>query len=261
MAVTAPDTAHTAPVIPLSEGSHRSLASMVVLIPWDPDSQQHIERLKQQRIACGWKEEAVEGWREPQRGGKIGLHWIALTPTHSDASSRLEQHVTAYPNESIPLRDTCKQVFSRPHAPDPQASSFLPIGHISLDVSVPHPELQTSASDGVYAIMNFYVSRALHSGGIGAAALGACERMAAADFGAKAMTLNTVSNKECTPDNPRRIAMGKTDIPNPTVQDWYARRGYKVYQSKADAWFETDPTGKRWGVTCVFMRKELVSVS
>ena len=48
----------------------------VILIPWDPDSEEHVDRMVLQRIACGWKQDYVEGWRQQQREGKIGLHWI-----------------------------------------------------------------------------------------------------------------------------------------------------------------------------------------
>lgn len=48
----------------------------VILIPWDPDSPEHVDRMVEQRIACGWKHDYVEKWRDQQRDGKIGLHWI-----------------------------------------------------------------------------------------------------------------------------------------------------------------------------------------
>lgn len=48
----------------------------VILIPWDPNSTKHFERMVAQRVACGWKQDYVEGWRQLQREGKIGLHWI-----------------------------------------------------------------------------------------------------------------------------------------------------------------------------------------
>lgn len=51
----------------------------VILIPWDPESPEHVDRLVQQRIACGWKQDYVENWRDQQREGKIGLHWIVST--------------------------------------------------------------------------------------------------------------------------------------------------------------------------------------
>jgi len=48
----------------------------IYLIPWDPDSQEHVDRMKLQRVACGWKVEQVDSWRDTQRKGDIGLHWV-----------------------------------------------------------------------------------------------------------------------------------------------------------------------------------------
>jgi hypothetical protein len=48
----------------------------VYLIPWDPESQEHVDRMKLQRIACGWKVEKVDSWRGPQSEGQLGLHWV-----------------------------------------------------------------------------------------------------------------------------------------------------------------------------------------
>jgi hypothetical protein len=50
--------------------------SQVVLIPWDFASPEHIHRLVQQRIACGWDHEAVEGWKSAQESGKLNLQWV-----------------------------------------------------------------------------------------------------------------------------------------------------------------------------------------
>lgn len=48
----------------------------IVLIPWDPTSPEHVERLVQQRIACGWDSECVESWRKAQESGKLNNQWI-----------------------------------------------------------------------------------------------------------------------------------------------------------------------------------------
>jgi hypothetical protein len=49
----------------------------VILLPWDPESPKHVERLYQQRIACGWNSQAVdEVWRDAQRTGKKAIRWI-----------------------------------------------------------------------------------------------------------------------------------------------------------------------------------------
>ena len=50
--------------------------SEVILIPWDPDSPEHAERLRLQRVACGWSRDQVERWRIQQREGTKALHWI-----------------------------------------------------------------------------------------------------------------------------------------------------------------------------------------
>ncbi|ETS73529.1 hypothetical protein PFICI_14475 [Pestalotiopsis fici W106-1] len=238
----------------------KQASQSIALIPWDPDSTAHVERLRLQRIACGWKIAKVDEWKDLQQSGKIGMHWIALTPSHLETSSRLQKHIKAFPDESTPLADTCRVVLSRPHTPDPQFDKFIPIGHISLDVVTTFPELRASAADGVYSINSFYISRSLQRGGLGAAAMVACERIARTVFRAKTITLSTISNDEMYHENPRRVAMGLTEIPKPTNQDWYTKRGYTIYGHRLNAYHEIDPTGKRWGIKCVFMSKELEPV-
>lgn len=49
----------------------------VELVPWDPESQEHAERLIEQRIACGWHADKVEGpWRDAQRAGTKCIYWV-----------------------------------------------------------------------------------------------------------------------------------------------------------------------------------------
>ncbi|KAI0868282.1 hypothetical protein GGS24DRAFT_219597 [Hypoxylon argillaceum] len=234
-----------------------SNAPPLYLIPWDPDSQEHVDRLRLQRIACGWKVEQVEIWRDPQRKGEIGLHWVVLHPDHPETLSRLEKHFGAYPNEVEALQDTCTMILGRPHKPNPLIPSFFPVGHIALDSVTSVPELGTSLSDGILSLMNFYISKSLQSLGLGGVALSYCEKMAKEEFGAKAITLETISNHECRADSPRLIAM-KRPPPKVTNQDWYSRRGYRVYGSKEVAWFDIDETGKEWGIGSVFLRKDLI---
>lgn len=62
----------------------------IILVPWDPESPDHVERMRLQRVACGWKQEGAEGWRPLQREGKIGLHWIVSDP--SSPSPRSPRH-------------------------------------------------------------------------------------------------------------------------------------------------------------------------
>lgn len=46
------------------------------LIPWDGTSQDHVERMFDQRVACGWKSEEVEQWPEMSAKGMKALYWI-----------------------------------------------------------------------------------------------------------------------------------------------------------------------------------------
>ncbi len=68
----------------------------IILIPWDPDSPEHIHRMVKQRIACGWKQDYVEGWRDQQREGKIGLHWIVSIKVGSCLGSFSKHDCTPY---------------------------------------------------------------------------------------------------------------------------------------------------------------------
>lgn len=54
----------------------KSKFSAVDLIPWDPESPEHVERMIEQRIACGWKQEAVKSWKAWQNEGKMALQWV-----------------------------------------------------------------------------------------------------------------------------------------------------------------------------------------
>jgi hypothetical protein len=46
------------------------------LIPWDHDSPAQLERLRLQRVACGWKQDYIDAWQSKQRQGYIGMYWI-----------------------------------------------------------------------------------------------------------------------------------------------------------------------------------------
>lgn len=74
MAITAASTPQGTDTDPRESPTRERVP--VVLIPWDPDAPAHVERLRLQRVTCGWNVECVEAWRALQREGKMGLHWI-----------------------------------------------------------------------------------------------------------------------------------------------------------------------------------------
>lgn len=69
--------------------SIKSSKPQVQLIPWDPTSPEHVQRLVQQRIACGWDHEAVEGWKAAQESGKFNLQWVVSTLPHFTSYSEI----------------------------------------------------------------------------------------------------------------------------------------------------------------------------
>ncbi|KAI0151574.1 hypothetical protein GGR57DRAFT_176421 [Xylariaceae sp. FL1272] len=190
--------------------------------------------------------------------GCIGLSSIQITPKHQSGWRRILRLTRAYPSETETLLDTCQAILGRPHKPNPLIPFFHPVGHISLDAETYEgSKLQTSLSDGILSLMNFFISEPLQNFGLGGAAMDYCERMARDSFGAKAITLATIAKEECLPDSPRRIAM-KRPVPKITNQDWYARRGYVVYAAKNPGWVDIDEHGNKWPVKSVCMRKALV---
>lgn len=99
-----------------------------------------------------------------------------LHPDHPETPSRLKRHLEAHPSEAEPLSDTCTAILGRLHKPDALIPSFSPVGHIALDSVTSTPELQTSLSDGILSLMNFYISTALQNLGLGGVALNYCEK-------------------------------------------------------------------------------------
>ncbi|RDW75435.1 hypothetical protein BP6252_06577 [Coleophoma cylindrospora] len=192
---------------------------LVTLIPWDPESPEHRERMYQQRVACGWNQEAVGGWTEAQLKGKMALHWVTLTDANEDKEAKLAAHTSKYPAELVPITDTALQLQGKPRTPT--HVSFIPVGHISLDSELEYstdPRL-VDVSNGVYHISSFYVSRALQSGGLGRATMDCLEDMATAEpLCAKVLTLRTMAKASSLDEN-RLKALGKPSAPKERLAD------------------------------------------
>lgn len=110
------------PFLGLSRSPAMGVANpQIVLLPWDPESPEHVDRLYQQRIACGWNKQAVEGWRELQRAGKIALHWVVNFPfphppyvTYSCSRSSLRRiHLVKLSSAFTPLPGLLKPLQSQ----------------------------------------------------------------------------------------------------------------------------------------------------
>ncbi|KAH7327477.1 hypothetical protein BKA65DRAFT_462245 [Rhexocercosporidium sp. MPI-PUGE-AT-0058] len=222
----------------------------VNLIAWDPESPEHVERMVQQRIACGWKYDQVEKWRGLQREGKMTLQWVVLSEDDPDKETKLAQHLLKYPNESTPIHDTAATLGAKPR----QSTSlpFTPVGHISLDSESANPD-QADASQGMYCITTFYISRAIQSGGLGSAAMDRVESEAVKEpLNAKILSLDTLANSSFE-NHDLWIQLG-FEMPPFSNQDWYERRGYKSWKF-VDGHIKQEVNGKIWELDAVFMKK------
>ncbi|KAH8679665.1 hypothetical protein BGZ60DRAFT_400400 [Tricladium varicosporioides] len=230
----------------------------VLLIPWDTTSPEHVQRLVQQRIACGWDYEAVEGWKVKQESGELNLQWIVLDDSHPERDAQLLKHTSTYPLEAAPLLDSAFSFGGKPRTiPLPQ-TSFVPVGHICLGPpSANYINIGYAPNEpGMYWISNFYISRALQGSGLGRAAMDTVEKIAISEpLCAKILGLNAI-NKEDPEMEEKYSALGLT-IPPFSNQGWYERRGYQIYKHVEKLFSKVDKTGKEWYWNAVFLKKEI----
>ncbi|KAH8589295.1 hypothetical protein B0O99DRAFT_523484, partial [Bisporella sp. PMI_857] len=220
-----------------------SIKPSITLIPWDPESPSHVERLYQQRIACRWDSNYVESWRGLQRQGKKTIQFIVLPLSDPATDSQLAKHIEAFPLENLPIQDTA--VLFGGKSRDPSGAMFTPVGHISLDPQTDNP--------GEYEVASFYVSRALQGSGLGRATMDTVEGMAASEpLNAKTLLILTGA-KENYVMGEKWIALGR----DPPTVSLYQRRGYHIYGRIEKRWDEADSTGKLWYTDAVKMRKDI----
>ncbi|KUJ14699.1 uncharacterized protein LY89DRAFT_720181 [Mollisia scopiformis] len=228
----------------------------VLLIPWDPTSPKHVERLVQQRIACGWDHEAVESWRATQESGEFNLQWIVLDSSDVETNARLLKHAETFPQEKEPLLDSALSFGGKPRSvPSPQRS-FVPVGHVSLG-PVSQQNLKAGYvknEEGMYWIGVFYVSRALQGSRLGSAAMDTVENIAISPpLNAKVLGLNAINKVEPGREEKYK-ALGLT-IPPFSNQEWYERRGYQVFNNVEKLFAKVDSTDKTWTWDAVFLKK------
>lgn len=137
-----------------------------------------------------------------------------IQPDDQEADEKLKRHLLVYPKvstgseskrpplmqlyqESGMLQDTATSIFAVPRTAS--GTLFIPVGHISLDVDNPDAEpLELGVpSDRVFWVKALYVSRALHSQGIGRAAMDEAEAMAVREpLLAKTLMLDTLQTED-----------------------------------------------------------------
>ncbi|RNJ57984.1 hypothetical protein D7B24_005299 [Verticillium nonalfalfae] len=200
--------------------------STVALVPWDPLSPEHIDRLTQQRIDCGWHIDKPSGaWKEAQQGGIKCIYWL----------------------QSDPLLDTCTTL--RGLTLQPSGNEFFPVGHIALDISYHEADgfNLDLPEDSTLWIKSLFISKALRSSGIGRAAMDKLEGMATSPpLSATTLMLDTLLKDD------------QIKFQNPKVanQDWYARRGYRLVHTEP-GFYEDEKQFQGAIPRTVFMRKDL----
>ncbi|KAA8564035.1 hypothetical protein EYC84_012030 [Monilinia fructicola] len=99
-----------------------------------------------------------------------------------------------------PLADSATTFNGLPRTPPSPPTSFLPIGHIALEIQSPSPSPSPSPSSPppptTYKISGLYISRALRSLGLGRTAMNTIEEFASRPpLGAKKLILEVVANE------------------------------------------------------------------
>ncbi|KAM3476672.1 hypothetical protein MY5147_003085 [Beauveria neobassiana] len=259
-------------------GSHATTTAAtgagIALVPWDPASDSHADRMTTQRHACGWDVDKVSHWRERVTAGDKLLFWVVLSSGDGNdaAEALLAKHTSECAAEKGLLRDTAARVGRT--ARKATGDAFIPIGHIALD-EYPARNVLFGLPPATLWIKSFYISKAIRSGGLGRKAMAQVEAMAAAPpFCSAALALDTTSSEW-----QRRAASQRlygTDEPPAeappvqTNQAWYARQDYRdmALPEKEEAcarmegrkslgyYAETDPaTGLSVEIPTVYMYK------
>ncbi|PNH63317.1 hypothetical protein VD0001_g9179 [Verticillium dahliae] len=234
--------------------------SKVSLVPWDARSNEHTTRMFEQRVACGWRSDEVVEWREKQlEGGKV-LYWVVLADAIPGREKLLSDHLTTYPMEATPLRDTAADVWLMPRAPSGQ--SFWPIGHLALEKQAEDDADMGLAKEGSVWIKHLYISWAIQAGGIGKASMQAVEALAKLEplFGTT-IVLDTAQKEKQSSDEWKRFFftdMGRP-IPEPfkTTEEWYGRMGYEVFYIDPVGFPWRNPDGVHSYIPLVMMKKAL----
>ncbi|KFX95135.1 hypothetical protein V490_03999 [Pseudogymnoascus sp. VKM F-3557] len=250
----------------------KSAKPNLTLIPWDPESEEHRDRLYVQRVACGWKYDRIDKWCKRQRDGSMSIHWVVLDPSEPKTAERIAQHIAKHPKEATPLQDSAVAVGGRPR--DSSSSRllepFMPVGHISVDTVASTPEPTTLLADPAnhrYHLSALYISSAIQGGGIGSATMEAAEHMAATVLGATVITLDTWDRRLITDDS-KKEWREKFEYYSPPAlgppkfdpQGWYQRLGYKVIKEieefdERSGYCLKREDGKAWCIPSVYMEK------
>ncbi|KAF4960741.1 hypothetical protein FSARC_10370 [Fusarium sarcochroum] len=232
-----------------------------VLIPWDPTSETHFQRMYDQRVACGWRHEEVEEWKNKMLKNEKFLYWITLADDLGQREGLLTMHTGQYPKEAEELLDTASTVYNTPR--EPTNRRFLPIGHISLEL-LPEQNERLQLPPSTIWIMSLYISWTLQSAGLGRSAMLATERLAKLPpFNRNVIALDCVQKHFQLADNdfgkPPNRSRGTQTAEVRATEEWYARQGYEIVERVDRGYDWKDPmSGEVVPVPVVYMVKRVL---
>ncbi|KAJ2902293.1 hypothetical protein MKZ38_000759 [Zalerion maritima] len=225
------------------------------LVPWDHDSPKHMQRMYDQRVACGWRFDETEKWQAMSRAGMKCLYWIVGfsssafihfsdaphappdSPLEGDTSSRLKPLNAALTHgpfllyqEDSPIHDSATTFWLQPRSPPPSKQPFTPIGHIALDKRPSEFASLGLSRDGPIWIAGLYISWALQQYGIGKSAMLQAEKLAkSSPLDASLLVLDTMaSEQQMSEEFIRRVYLdqgnpapkGKRSLSLVECEDW-----------------------------------------
>ncbi|KAI0525743.1 hypothetical protein F5B22DRAFT_251070 [Xylaria bambusicola] len=228
----------------------------IEVIPWDHSSPDHVQRMHDQRVACGWRADEVPEWIESaKRGGKM-FYWAVLAEDVPNRNELLAQHIATQPKEAEPLRDTAQEV--RLAKREPTGRDFLPVGHVALDVHDPEEDAKLGLPAGTVWVHQLFISNALQGGGYGAATMAKVESIAAQEpMNGKWMALDTLAKEVPAEMGSMTIDVGMGNIvPVTSKEEWYARQGYETYRQGHGYTYQA-PDGRNIQLRVSYMKKRI----
>ncbi|PMD40343.1 hypothetical protein L207DRAFT_582553 [Hyaloscypha variabilis F] len=197
--------------------------NFIEVIPWDPKSASHVERLRQQRMVCGWGVENVDNWRDQQLAQQKLLLWL----------------------ENDLLFDTAPIIFARQ-----RSNTFIPIGHVSLDFM---PTAIIDPSKGQFGATSLYISPALRGLEFARQAV-ETTRSVGRHYGRFVVAEAPVRESDEAVERYEKFGDGR---PRFSIADWYESMGWRRLKEDKRVVTEIDSEGRIWNVELVSLEWDL----
>ncbi|KAL2068521.1 hypothetical protein VTL71DRAFT_14858 [Oculimacula yallundae] len=226
----------------------------ILAVPWDPTSPTHVERLRQQRISCGWGVENIPTWRTEHLAGQKLILWLILDPTHPSYRALLAAHTAQFPIEPNPLKDSSSTLLPPVHpiAQRPN-QKFTPIGHVSLDfpshISISNPD----PVSGRIGASSLYLSPAVRGLEFASQAVETTKKVGK-NFARWVVAEVPVRESQDAVERFERFGDGR---PGFSLEEWYVSLGWKRIRGMKRFVDEKDVDGRIWRVELVAMEWDL----